>query len=159
MGFIKILLLIVLLVGAAYGGFVYGQMTLQKDGVEVEIPIKQDVNVPLDQKISLPIETSIEVPINKTIYIKKEVPISTSVLIDTVVKVPMNVSGIMVYVDVPIKKEIPISTIFSINEPINIAEKILFPISQNFEIELKKDVLIPIDTVIKTKVPLPWSTG
>lgn len=158
MGIIKIILILVLIAGSAYAGFVYGQMFVDKNSVQIEIPIKQDVTLPLDQEVSFPIKTNLEIPVNKTIYIKKTLPISTSVMIDTSVKVPMNISGMITYIDVPIKKEVPISTSFEINEPVNIYEKIIFPIDQEFKITLKKDVLIPIDTTIKTKIPLPWTS-
>ena len=157
MGIIKILLVIVLLVGATYGGFVYGQMSINKNSVEIEIPVKQDVTLSLDQEINFPLKTTITFPFNKTIYIKKTLPITTSVIIDTIIKVPMNVSGIIVYVDVPIKKEVPITASLDINEPISISENIIIPINQDFKIPMKKDILIPIDTIIKTKVPLPWA--
>lgn len=159
MGFIKILLLIVVILGVGYAGFVYGQLALQKNSVEVQIPIKQDVALSLDQEIIFPLKTSIEVPVNKTIYIKKTLPINTSIMIDTTLNVPMNISGSIVYVEVPIKQQVPIITSFEINESISISEYVAILINQNFSVPMKKDILIPIDTVIRTRIPLPWSNG
>jgi len=157
MGIIKIALIIILIVGAAYAGFIYGRTVLDKNSVEVNVPIKQDVNLTLDQDINFPLKTSIEVPVNKTIYIRKSLPINTSILIDTIVRVPINISGSIVYVDVPIKKLIPIFTILELNEPISISERIVVPINQNISLPVKKDIFIPIDTILKTRIPLPWS--
>jgi len=151
------LVFIVILIGVAgYAGFIYGQLVFQKDAIEVEVPIRQNISLPLTQEITVPLNTFFALPINKIIYIKKTLPISFSAKVDTLAKVPMNISGSVVYVDVPIKTSIPINTSIEINEPIVFNETIDFPLNQNITVALDMDVLIPVDTVVRTKVPLPW---
>jgi hypothetical protein len=157
MKIIKIFFVLILLAIAAYSGFIYGQFVLQKNFIEVEIPFKQEIGFPLKQDIAFPLNMEISVPINKTFYLNKRVDINTSVYLDTIIKVPVNISGFITMVDVPIKQSVPLNTFFEISEPIVISEQVSFPINETISIPVDRNVSIPVDTTIRTRVPLPWS--
>lgn len=154
-GFIKFLFFLLLICGVAYGGFVYGQLTLKESLVEVEFPIKQTFDFDLKQTISIPIKTEVSFPVHEAIVINEAIPINAVIPIDEVVSVPVSFPDGVIMVDIPIKKNIPISTSFNVSKTIYIDKNVSVKIDKEFPFLVEKTITVPIDTVIKAKIPTP----
>jgi len=159
MGFIKgvfkFILVVIVLVVFGYGGYTYGQMSLQENLFEVEVPINESFSFMINQNVSFPVDTVLEVPINESFLVSENVPVNVMVPIDSVVKVPMNISGQIVLVDVPIKSQIPINTSFKINKTIFINKIVNFRIQKNVDILINKEIIVPVDGTFTTEIPVP----
>jgi hypothetical protein len=154
-GLFKVIIFLVLLVAAGYGGYIYGQMVLQESMFEVKIPINQTFSFNINQPVDIPIKTAIVFPISESFIINESVPINTFFVLDEVIKVPVSLPTGDIVVDVPIKKTIPINTTISVYKKMDINKNISLDIDKLFSFVINKDILIPVDTEITTNIPVP----
>lgn len=154
-GLFKVVIFLILLAVAGYGGYIYGQMVLQESLFEVKIPINQTFSFNINQAVDIPIKTSIDFPFSESFIINESVPINTFLVLDEIVKVPLSLPTGDVIVDVPIKKTIPINTSVSVYKKVDINKNISFDVDKQFSFIINKDILIPVNTEITTKIPVP----
>jgi len=154
-GAFKFVIFLIFITGAAYVGYVYGQLVLQESLFEVSIPINQTFSFELNQSIDLPIKTEITFPFNDSFLINESVPINTFIILDEVVKVPLDLPTGLVVLDVPIKKTIPINTSINVFKSIEISKDILLDVDKQVIFTITKNISVPVDMNITTKIPTP----
>lgn len=159
MGFIKgafkFIIFLVILVGATYGGYVYGQMVLQESLFEVTIPINQTFSFELNQSVDIPIKTQVSFPFSDSFVINESVPINAFISLDEVMKVPLNLPTGEIVLDVPIKKDIPINTSINVYKKLEISKNISVDIDKQIAFSINKNISVPADIDITTKIPTP----
>lgn len=153
--FVKFLLVLVLFAGVGYGGYVYGQIRLQDNLVEVDFPIKQTFDFDLVQNISIPVNAQLSFPFEESFDINEVIPINIIVPIDEIIDVPLDLPTGKTIIKVPIKKDISISSSVRFSKKINFSKDISFNISEEVPFLVEKTFSIPIDTVIRANVPVP----
>lgn len=154
-GALKVIVFLVVIAVVAYGGYIYGQMTLQESLFEVSVPINQTFGFEINQSIDIPIKTTVDFPFSEYFVINESVPIIASIELDEVIQIPLSLPTGNTIVDVPIKKTIPINTSISVYKRVSIVKNISLDIDKQFTFIINKNVSVPIDMEVVTKVPVP----
>jgi hypothetical protein len=151
----KFLIFLIVILAAAYGGYVYGQTVLQESLFEVNIPINQTFSFELNQSVDIPIKTKVDFPLSDSFIVNESVPIITFIELNEVLRVPLSLPTGDVVVDVPIKKTIPINTSIMVYKKIEINKNISLDIDKQLAFVINKNISVPVNMEVVTKVPVP----
>jgi len=121
-----------------------------KSNLPIRVPIKQDLLVPFDNIITVPVEVDTYIPLDLTVHFETEIPVNSSVPIDT--NVQTRVLGVPV--SVPVKGQLPIRLVIPVEKDIPIHETLRLKFNSPVKAHLKNVFRVPIDTMVSSDIAL-----
>lgn len=118
--------------------------------VNALIPIKENLNVPLTQTLTPRVYFDSQVPIKTTIPVRETLIVNQDMPVDTKVKVKVLGKDITL----PLKGVIPIKLNVPIHMDVPLEQNIHLKFNAPVKAVLKENLHIPLDTTLKTNIPI-----
>ena len=118
--------------------------------VNAEIPIRENLNIPLTQTLTPRVYFDNQVPIKTIIPVRETLKINQNMPVDT--KVQVKVMGRDV--TLPLKGNIPIQLDVPIHIDVPLEQQVHLKFDASVKTVLKENLHIPVNTVVKTNIPI-----